>query len=166
MIPATDLLVICSIMSSLSFRQSMSQDGYSRFTGQRKQKGARIAFDRAGIINGPRPPLRSPPTLVTASTASDPPCRPRSTETMSCLPVLAIAMRMAISFASDPVTAKFTTFRLPGKVLVISSANSTAQGFEYQDDSWTSLPACSRIVSVNSGCEWPSTMHIMPAVRS
>ncbi len=75
-------------------------------------------------------------------------------------------MRMAISLASEPVTAKFTTLRLPGSVLVISSANSIAQGLEYQEDSCTSSSACSRMVSVSSGCEWPSTMHIMPAVRS
>ena len=97
--------------------------------------------------------MRSPPTLVTASAASEPPCKPRSTETISCFPVAAMAMRMAISFASDPVTAKFTIFRLPGSVLTMSSANSTAQGLEYHEDSWISLPACSRITSVTSGWE-------------
>ena len=87
-------------------------------------------------------------------------------ETMSYFPVAPRARRIAISFASEPVTAKFTTSRSPGIVPAISSASSTSHGLEYQDDSCTSFPACSRIVSVSSGCEWPSTMHIMPAVMS
>ena len=85
---------------------------------------------------------------------------------MSYLPVTPRARRIAISFASDPVTAKFTILRSPGIVPAMSSANSTNHGLEYHDDSCTSLPACSRIVSVSSGCECPSTMHIMPAVMS
>ena len=87
-------------------------------------------------------------------------------ETMSYLPVTPRARRIAISLASEPVTAKFTTSRSPGIVPAMSSANSTSHGFEYQDDSWTNFPACSRMVSVSSGWECPSTMHIMPAVMS
>ena len=81
---------------------------------------------------------------------------------MSYLPVTPRARRIAISFASEPVTAKLTILRSPGIVPEMSSANSTSHGLEYQEDSCTSLSACSRIVSVSSGCECPSTMHIMP----
>ena len=85
---------------------------------------------------------------------------------MSYFPVAASAMRMAISLASEPVTAKFTTLRSPVVVSPRRSANSTAQGFEYHEDWCRKVPAISRITSVSSGCEWPSTMHIIPEVRS
>ena len=85
---------------------------------------------------------------------------------MSNLPVALIAMRMATSLASDPVTVKLTTLRSPGRVLPISSANSIAQGLEYQDDSWTKRSACSLMVSVSSGCEWPRTSDIIPELMS
>jgi hypothetical protein len=75
-------------------------------------------------------------------------------------------MRMAISLASEPVTAKFTTLRSPGAFSASRSANAMVHGLEYHDDWCTKLPAISRITSVSSGCEWPSTMHIMPDARS
>ena len=75
-------------------------------------------------------------------------------------------MRMAISLASEPVTAKFTTLSLPGACSVRRSANSTVHGFEYQDDWWMNVPAISLMTSVSSGWEWPSTMHIMPELMS
>src|SRR5215510_15706456 len=53
-------------------------------------------------MSGPRPFLRLPPTLVSASTARLPPCRPRIIEIMSNLPVTESAMRMALA-----VTGKF-----------------------------------------------------------
>ena len=59
----------------------------------------------AGRLSGPRPRLRAPPTDVADSAAREPPCRPRTTVQMSKPPVTPSAMRMAISFASDPVTA-------------------------------------------------------------
>ncbi len=123
-----------------------------------------LAF--AGIMNGPNPLRRGPATVVIASAARLPPCKPRTTVTMSNLRVTASDMRIAISFASEPVTAKFTTLRFPGSVLPMSSANSIDGAFEYQDEVWTRRPACSQIVSVSSGCECPRLMHIIPEVAS
>jgi ectoine hydroxylase-related dioxygenase (phytanoyl-CoA dioxygenase family) len=51
---------------------------------------------------------------------------------MSNFRVTASAIRIAISFASEPVTAKFTTLSLPGSVLPMSSANSIEGSFEYE----------------------------------
>ena len=85
---------------------------------------------------------------------------------MSCLPVTASAMRMATSFASEPVTAKFTTSSPSGRVEAMRSAKRTRWGFEYHEFSCQSLPASARMTSTSSGWQWPSTLHIMPAVRS
>ena len=104
--------------------------------------------------------------VVTDSTARLPPWRPRITERMSCLPVTASAMRMATSFASEPVTAKFTTSSPSGRVEAMRSAKRTRWGFEYHEFSCQSLPASARMTSTSSGWQWPSTLHIMPAVRS
>ena len=93
-----------------------------------------MQFDRAGIDSGPRPRRLAPPTDVIDSAANEPPCSPRTIETTSNPPVAPKAIRMAISLASDPVTAKFVILRSPGRVVAKSSANSTAQGLVYQDD--------------------------------
>ena len=83
---------------------------------------------------GPSPRCRPPPPLVTVSAAKDPPCNPLTTEQISKPPVYPRAIRIAISFASEHVTAKFITFKSFGRVLTISSANSTVQELLYQED--------------------------------
>ena len=51
-------------------------------------------------------------------------------------------------------------------VLTVQTWKVLAQGLSYHDDWWTKVPAISRMVSVSSGCEWPSTIVIMPEDRS
>ncbi len=75
-------------------------------------------------------------------------------------------MRMAISLASDPVTAKLVIFKSPGKVVASSSANSMAQGLVYQEDWWMKRSAMSRMVSLISGWACPRVRLIMPELRS
>ena len=72
--------------------------------------------------------------VVTDSTARLPPCRPRITETMSCLPVAPSAMRIATSLASEPVTVKFTMLSSSGSVAVMRSANAISAGLANHDD--------------------------------
>ena len=74
---------------------------------------------------------------------------------------------MAISFASEPVTAKFTTSE-PLRQGADDALGEGARdaGSEYHEFSCQSRPACVRMTSTSSGWQWPSTLHIMPAVRS
>ena len=87
-------------------------------------------------------------------------------EQISNRPVAPSAMRMAISFASDPVTAKLVIFSSPGRVVASSSANSIAQGLLYQEDWWVNRSAMLLIVSTSSGCACPKVSDIMPELMS
>ena len=75
-------------------------------------------------------------------------------------------MRMAISLASEPVTAKFTTLSSPGACLAEALGELDRPRVRVPGRLVDERAGHLLMTSVSSGCEWPSTMHIMPELMS
>ena len=94
------------------------------------------------------------------------PCQDRANETISCLPVTSLAIRMAASFDSAPVVSSSAFSSGSGSVSARRRARSTTGRLSMPLNRWSSLAACRVTVATISGCEWPRIALIWPEVKS
>src|SRR5215472_8357934 len=83
------------------------------------------------------------------------PCQDLANETISCLPVTSLAIRMAASFDSAPVVSSSAFSSGSGSVSARRRARSTTGRLSMPLNRWSSLAACRVMVATISGCEWP-----------
>ena len=89
------------------------------------------------------------------------PCQDRANDTISCLPVTSLAIRIAASFDSAPVVSSSTFSSGSGSDSASRRARSTTGRDSMPLNRWSRVPTCRRtvatIVRMRSGRGWRSS---------